>query len=173
MTRKTDPLELIAPRRSTFIDVNTGKDTAVTQPTEELKQTIAEAREIQATEYRARIAELEHQVQHYQDLANKRGKELEEMRLAIIELEADKAEVPEQENTEDTPADSFFANVARYLEVHGNGPQQILHEVQRRGPVERASYFASIDRVADAMQQNTDNLRDLAHRSRVAAQMVE
>ena len=176
MTQKTTTLETPVLRRSTYIDVNTGETTMTTETTDELKQTIAEAREAQAAEYRARIAELEDQLATAQDLAETRGRELAKLRQENEQLRVKLAYEEEeivQENAEDTPADSFFANVARYLEVHGNGPQQILHEVQRRSTIDRASYFASIDRVADAMQQNTDNLRDLAQRSRIAAQMVE
>lgn len=147
-------------------------ETPTTSP--DLQQTIAEAREAQAAEQRERIAELEHQVQHYQDLANERGKELEEMHLAITELEAKKIALKSEETVKDTSehATHFFDVVERHLATHGKGAQAILAEIERRGPVEQATYIASIDRIAEAMQQNTVNLYDLASRSRTAQELA-
>lgn len=223
MTQKTTTLETPVLRRSTYIDVNTGETTMTTEPTEELKQTIAEAREAQAAEFRARISELEDQVQHYQNLADTRGKELEEMHLAITELKAEPKKAPrgveveayeyeeddlvivqidtaedtgkirvyvndgviyegdpeaveedaEAEVEADDQAAGFFRIVEQRLRTHGNGPGAILDEVQHRKHIERVTYLAHLDHLAEVMQQNTDNLRDLATRSRIAAQMVE
>lgn len=75
-------------------------------------------------------------------------------------------------SAEEAAEHDFFALVRQHLHTHGMGPQAILRAVEGRGHVERAAYIASLDSIADSMQLNTDNLRDLAQRSRVAERLV-
>lgn len=84
------------------------------------------------------------------------------------DLEADVTEPSAEEAAER----DFCDLVRQHLHTHGMGPQAILRAVEGYGHVERAAYIASLDSIADSMQLNTDNLRDLAQRSRVAEHLV-
>lgn len=75
------------------------------------------------------------------------------------------AEEPVTEESEPREV-RFFNLVARHLAVHDAGTVAIVNEVERRSHVDRAAYIASLERITEAMQQNTDNLRDLTNRSR-------
>ena len=81
------------------------------------------------------------------------------------------------EDAEETPAPShataFFRTVEEHLDTHGRGPQEVLQKLMRLSSIERVVYLTSLDRVADAMQQNTDNLRDLYRRSQAALAIIE
>ena len=66
---------------------------------------------------------------------------------------------------------SFFTQVEKHLSTYDAGAQAVLAEVQRRTPIERAGYIKSLERVADVMQESTDRLRDMHHRSQIADQL--
>ena len=72
-----------------------------------------------------------------------------------------------------THAAAFFRTVEEHLDTHGRGPQEVLQKLMRLSSIERVVYLTSLDRVADAMQQNTDNLRDLYRRSQAALAVIE
>ena len=81
-------------------------------------------------------------------------------------------EQPESKADEaDAPAMSFFTQVEKHLSTYDAGAQAVLAEVQRRTPIERAGYIKSLERVADVMQESTDRLRDMHHRSQIADQL--
>ena len=81
-------------------------------------------------------------------------------------------EQPESKADEaDTRAMSFFTQVEKHLSTYDAGAQAVLAEVQRRTPIERAGYIKSLERVADVMQESTDRLRDMHHRSQIADQL--
>jgi len=81
-------------------------------------------------------------------------------------------EQPESEAvTDDARAMSFFTQVEKHLSTYDAGAQAVLAEVQRRTPIERAGYIKSLERVADVMQESTDRLRDMHHRSQIADQL--
>lgn len=84
---------------------------------------------------------------------------------------------PESEDSEEslapTHAAAFFRTVEEHLDTHGRGPQEVLQKLMRLSSIERVVYLTSLDRVADAMQQNTDNLRDLYRRSQAALAVIE
>ena len=71
----------------------------------------------------------------------------------------------------DARAMSFFTQVEKHLSTYDAGAQAVLAEVQRRTPIERAGYIKSLERVADVMQESTDRLRDMHHRSQIADQL--
>lgn len=78
-------------------------------------------------------------------------------------------EQPESKADEaDARAMSFFTQVEKHLSTYDAGAQAVLAEVQRRTPIERAGYIKSLERVADVMQESTDRLRDMHHRSQIA-----
>lgn len=102
------------------------------------------------------------------------NKQLYEANTSITELKkVSQADELSIENTEESQATSFFKTVETYLNTHGEGPQSILHQIERRNSIERARYIASLDQVTDALQINADNMRDLAQRSRIAQGLVE
>lgn len=82
---------------------------------------------------------------------------------------------PEQPESKADKADaramSFFTQVEKHLSTYDAGAQAVLAEVQRRTPIERAGYIKSLERVADVMQESTDRLRDMHHRSQIADQL--
>ena len=81
-------------------------------------------------------------------------------------------EQPESKADEaDARAMSFFTQVEKHLSTYDAGAQAVLAEVQRRTPIERAGYIKSLERVADVMQESTDRLRDMHHRSQIADQL--
>ncbi len=81
-------------------------------------------------------------------------------------------EQPESKAGEaDARAMSFFTQVEKHLSTYDAGAQAVLAEVQRRTPIERAGYIKSLERVADVMQESTDRLRDMHHRSQIADQL--
>ncbi len=78
-----------------------------------------------------------------------------------------------EETLSPTHASAFFRTVEEHLDTHGRGPQEVLQKLMRLSSIERVVYLTSLDRVADAMQQNTDNLRDLYRRSQAALAVIE
>ncbi len=84
---------------------------------------------------------------------------------------------PESEDSEESPAPThaaaFFRTVEEHLDTHGRGPQEVLQKLMRLSSIERVVYLTSLDRVANAMQQTTDNLRDLYRRSQAALAVIE
>ena len=194
MSKKIDDGPAVT--RSTFIDANSGQATPEPVASEELKATIAETRAALNAELREENVSLRSEltdmtekyasISHVISSANTRAFDAEaeatELREQLSQLRADthgvdmdgndiEAAVTEPSAEEDTEHD-FFALVRQHLHTHGMGPQAILRAVEGRGHVERAAYIASLDSIADSMQLNTDNLRDLAQRSRVAEHLV-
>lgn len=175
------------PRRSTYLEPSTA-ELPITPtepdivPSPELRQTIAETRAAQVAELRAeieerdqRIAKLETDLSEAEHLAKTRLAALESMSEELAEVQAALTELHEVEDKADTEADeadaravSFFTQVEKHLSVYDTGAQAILAEVHRRAPIERAGYIKSLERVADVMQESTDRLRDLHHRSQIA-----
>ena len=78
-----------------------------------------------------------------------------------------------EETLAPTHAAAFFRTVEEHLDTHGRGPQEVLQKLMRLSSIERVVYLTSLDRIADAMQQNTDNLRDLYRRSQAALAIIE
>lgn len=223
------------PRRTTYIDANTG--TAETAPlaTDPLQQTIAEARAAQVAELKSQVEEYREKYEAERLIAEKAHEALKTVQVelaeakdaleaftastdnyevtsyaseddgaTVIEIDTD-AEIgalrvylndgliwegnPEIEEyrvtaktvpeegakkgvAEEHPAGSFFRSVSALLEVHGNGPQAVLSQMESRTRSERALYFAQLDSVLEAMQRNVENLTDLRGQAQLAEAML-
>lgn len=81
---KTKTEEIATPKRSTYIDVNTGEATVTAS--EEVKQTIAEARAAQVAELQAQLGEAEALATAKQQIIDNMAVELAELHEAMTEL---------------------------------------------------------------------------------------
>lgn len=84
-------------------------------------------------------------------------------------------EQPESEavtDTEEAPTASFVRILDEHLSTHSLGPTAILNQMERRGPVERAGYLASLERLATVAREKADQLDDLRIKSEIAGHML-
>ncbi len=84
-------------------------------------------------------------------------------------------EQPESEavtDTEEAPTAAFVRILDEHLSTHSSGPTAILNQMERRGPVERAGYLASLERLAIMTREKAEQLDDLRLKSEIAGQLV-
>ena len=75
-------------------------------------------------------------------------------------------------NTEEAPMTTFVRILDEHLSTHSSGPSAILNQMERRGPVERAGYLASLERLATMTREKADQLDDLRVKSEIAGHML-
>ena len=76
------------------------------------------------------------------------------------------------ENAEDAHTAAFVRILDEHLSTHSSGPTAILNQMERRGPVERAGYLASLERLATMTREKAEQLDDLRLKSELAGQML-
>ena len=84
-------------------------------------------------------------------------------------------EQPESEavtDTEEAPTAAFVRILDEHLSTHSSGPTAILNQMERRGPVERAGYLASLERLATMTREKAEQLDDLRVKSEIAGHML-
>lgn len=84
-------------------------------------------------------------------------------------------EQPESEavtDTEEAPTAAFVRILDEHLSTHSSGPTAILNQMERRGPVERAGYLASLERLAAMTREKAEQLDDLRLKSEIAGHML-
>ena len=83
---------------------------------------------------------------------------------------------PESEETadpEETPAAALVRILDEHLSTYSAGPTAILSQMERRGPIERAGYLASLDRLAAVTREKADQLDDLRKRAEIAGHLLK
>ena len=76
------------------------------------------------------------------------------------------------ENAEEAPTATFVRILDEHLSTHSSGPTAILNQMERRGPVERAGYLASLERLATMTREKAEQLDDLRLKSEIAGHML-
>lgn len=173
MTKSTEETPII--RRSTYIDANTGLDSAEpAEASESLRQTIAEARAVQVADLQAKLEEAEHIIRQKQEIIDSISLELGAANAAITELKKapNGVEAEQVENAEEAPTAAFVRILDEHLSTHSGGPTAILNQMERRGPVERAGYLASLERLAAVTREKSEQLDDLRRKSEIAGHLL-
>lgn len=84
-------------------------------------------------------------------------------------------EQPESEavtDTEEAPTTAFVRILDEHLSTYSSGPTAILNQMERRGPVERAGYLASLERLTAMTREKAEQLDDLRLKSEIAGKML-
>lgn len=75
-------------------------------------------------------------------------------------------------DTEEAPTATFVRILDEHLSTHSAGPTAILSQMERRGPVERAGYLASLERLAAVTREKSEQLDDLRRKSEIAGHLL-
>lgn len=75
-------------------------------------------------------------------------------------------------DTEEAPTATFVRILDEHLSTHSGGPTAILSQMERRGPVERAGYLASLERLAAVTREKSEQLDDLRRKSEIAGHLL-
>ena len=75
-------------------------------------------------------------------------------------------------DTEEAPTATFVRILDEHLSTHNAGPGAILSQMERRGPVERAGYLASLERLAAVTREKSEQLDDLRRKSEIARHLL-
>lgn len=75
-------------------------------------------------------------------------------------------------DTEEAPTATFVRILDEHLSTHNAGPGAILSQMERRGPVERAGYLASLERLAAVTREKSEQLDDLRRKSEIAGHLL-
>ena len=182
-------------RRSSYVELRTGdmpvvigdKIEPTPQPSEEIKQSISEARAAMVAELQTKLdyamqaraaAEAEtfkaqRKAEKLQEELHAKNEAIENMGAELAELHNKLEDIADTGDEEESAADTFFKSIERHLTIHDGGVQEILRQIEAKSPIERVAFIRGVYTLADVMQRNTNNLVDLAKRSEIALEMVE
>lgn len=169
---KTEETPIV--RRSTYVEPETPEEQYLAalpdpEPSAELKRIIDETRSAQVEELREQLAEAQDLARARLEIIENISEELAKTQQALEDL---KTEAEETDGEEESPINAYVRILSEHLNTYTAGPTAILHQMERRGAVERAGYLASIARLAARTQEQADTLHDLRNKSEIAGHML-